>query len=174
MFFLLEWNIRNQRHDKSLSVYTHFLLTLRAPYNWARIWQRYRGAHWKLYLSASNNMNYYNFTKQTTHKCVYYSQGPTQTKRYDMEKKFLIISPICVYLIACLRPRKRYDSTLYWVIISVRSFLCVYVCLHPEKQISIFDAISLERYLLILSFVIITWMHASTKRSVEETQRTKR
>lgn len=117
MFFLLEWNIRNQRHDKSLSVYTHFLLTLRAPYNWARIWQRYRGAHWKLYLSASNNMNYYNFTKQTTHKCVYYTVK-ARPKRKDMIwKKNSLSSVLFACTLSHVWDRER-DMTLLYIELS--------------------------------------------------------
>lgn len=78
MFFLLEWNIRNQRHDKSLSVYTHFLLTLRAVQ--LGTYMTDIEEHWKLYLSASNNMNYYNFTKQTTHKCILQSRPDPNEK----------------------------------------------------------------------------------------------
>lgn len=118
---------------------------------------------WKLYLSASNNMNYYNFTNRHT------QSGPTQ-QRYDREKKFL--SVFCVFYRMTAhtndeRPRKIWNRVLTY-----HSICVLPAPRKTDKLISIFDAISLERYLLILSFVIITRMHASTKCAIQ-TERTR-
>lgn len=117
MFFQLEWNIRNQRHDKIVcSVFcTYFLLTT---------------CIYGTYVLSTGN---FIFLPQTTwiiiilqnrHK---YSQGPTQ-QRYDMEKKFLS-SVLFVYTLSLINTKDRERD-----IRPELSHLCVCVCVLPAPR----------------------------------------
>lgn len=133
--------------------------------------------HWKLYLSASNNMNYYNFTKQTTHKCILQSRPDPNEKIWYGKK----IPYHQSYLRVPYRMFETEKEIWLYSILSYHFCTIIYVCVNVYMYVACTQKNRYQfsmRYLwnVISSFYLLLLLLEcmQARNSVEETQRTKR